>query len=212
MPNQNDTFVAGGTTNQDFTPIKDIAMLAVDKVIHPSEGKSKFDHLIPEHLEEDYKIALGVELERILSGQDPTAFQEDPGILAREKLLKNLERFQKRRKRFYSFLFVFILLLGAVGYWVYSQVETLYDRHYRTCSVKLEDQEDFFVTGQRMYDYSYKSLFSFRIMDNNDMHQKTHMDINGQAMTIIGLAQNGTAWWRLNIGQGEKDKDRKSVV
>lgn len=151
---------------------------------------------------------------------------------ALKKVRKDLKR--KRLQRIFMW-FIAMLVLGGVGYWLYKWIPTqVVTGRYtvpKNCSVPFGKGE---ITGQRFYDYQYKSLFGIHMTLESTVAERTVVNVGGQEVTIFGLAPKldvpepeevpvadqvlkaaevevVTApkppkgkWWRLNILPGDK--------
>lgn len=137
----------------------------------------------------------------LAGGQSP-----DAGSVAREAL----EAFQrlrknKRRKRikFWAGWVVFMLLMAGVVFagWSVMPNYVVAGRYsvVSDCKIPFGEGE---ITGKRTYSYAYKSLFGYHLVDESTRLEKTEINIDGNKLTILG--QEGSKWWRQNIGLGER--------
>lgn len=176
-----------------------------DDRIHASEPRGdKYKHLIPKdvtdpELQEELRKQLIALDEKGALGYTDT----DPGVRARLALEQKLAKMKKRRRNFYLFLLVLVVLFGAVGYWASTQVKTFSDEYTRSCAVRNSgEQGGQFVTGHREYSYKFKSLFGHRLIDEDAVTEKTFLHVRGEKTMVIGLTGNNAE--TLRIGQGER--------
>lgn len=131
----------------------------------------------------------------------------DVGILARDLMEKKAEvkRLKRRRLIDRSLFWVLILIaLSFAGYGVYQLVLANYEtgRYYDTRECKVSSA-NLTVTGKRTYSYPFKSLFGFRLVDENSVKEKTTLTLNGSPMTIVGTSKD--RWWGIRLAQGDRN-------
>lgn len=173
----------------------------IKPIVHQGD---KYKHLIPKdvtdpEMQEELRKQLVALDEQGKLGYTDT----DPGVRARLALEQKLAKMKKRRRNFWLFMLVLIVVLGGVGYWLSTQVKTFTDEYTRSCSVRNSGEAGGqFMTGQREYSYSFKSLFGFRLIDESSVTEKTFLHVRGDKTMVIGLT--GKDAETLRIGQGER--------
>lgn len=140
-------------------------------------------------------------LEKVQNKERNRYTGNDAGILAQLALERRWKKDRRKRKIFWWSILILALLIGAVGYALYTGFKTVRDQHVRMCAVSNGDG-DYFATGQRVYDYSYYSLLGFQFTDTSKRSEKTQVNVNGQKMIVVGITGNEIK--QVNIGQGEK--------
>lgn len=143
------------------------------------------------------------EIDKALEQAAPDVW-EDKGAIAKDRLAITLKATKKRMWKYRIALWLsWLALLGALGTFgfQYAMENVKYGRYTdeRSCKVS---KGDFVVTGKRTYSYPYKTLFGFRVTNENDMIVKTVVNVNGSKFSVLGLTD--TKYWEVNIGTGEK--------
>lgn len=122
-------------------------------------------------------------LNRLEGEESDAAFK---ALDALKKVRKDLRR--KRIRHLMTWL-MFLVVAGCGGYllykWLPTQVVTGRYTVPKTCSVPFGKGE---ITGQRFYDYSYKSLFGIHMTLESTVTERTIVNVGGQEVTIFGLA------------------------
>lgn len=131
-------------------------------------------------------------------------FAEDAGSLARAKVQARGAKVKQVVVRTYVILT--LLLLAAIGagiYYLYLEYSKPGKRvvDYRPCEY-VDEKQNIRITGRREYSYMQKSMFGHDFRQSDNVIETTQIDINGNALTIVGL-DNGK-WWAIPVGMGEK--------
>ena len=131
-------------------------------------------------------------------------FAEDAGSLARAKVQARGAKVKQVVVRTYVILT--LLLLAAIGagiYYLYLEYSKPGKRvvDYRPCEY-VDEKQNIRITGRREYSYMQKSMFGHDFRQRDNVIETTQIDINGNALTIVGL-DNGK-WWAIPVGMGEK--------
>lgn len=142
-------------------------------------------------------------LEKVQNKERERYTGNDAGILAQLALERRWKKDRKKRKVFWWSLILILLFVGVVGYGLYYNLQTVRDQHVRMCAVKQgEGKEGYFVTGQRVYDYTYHTLFGYQLQNKAERVEKSQLNVTGQKMLVVELT--GNDYQTVKIGQGEK--------
>jgi hypothetical protein len=99
---------------------------------------------------------------------------------------------------------LFFLIRGALGviksYEEGTLIPVVPEIIYKHCAVKFPSGET--LSGTREFIYQYRSIFGFKLIDEATVLEKTHVNIEGEPMTIVGL--NPVDWYAIPIGPGER--------
>lgn len=155
------------------------------------------------HKDEDFHLSddFHKELNRLADSERQGYQGSDPGVLARLALEKRIKKAKRKRRIFWGVMVLIALLLGGLYYLATTYIKPIRDQHVRMCAISA-GEGNYFATGQRVYDYSYYSLFGFQLVDSSTRTEKTSVNINGQKMIIVGIT--GKNYETVHVGQGEK--------
>ena len=130
----------------------------------------------------------------------------DKGSMARVLLETRKENKRLKRNRFiagvlWRLLFLGILLgAGYGGYrYIFASIQTGRYEDERSCKVS---KGGLTITGKRTFNYPYKSLFGYRLLDEKQVIVKTIVDIKGDRLTVTGF--NGQKYWQTRVNMGER--------
>jgi hypothetical protein len=154
---------------------------------------SKFRQLEPEH---DERLNLACDDD-----------WHDKGSLARMLLETRKENKRLKRNRLIAgvlWRLLFAVIIGGLVYGAYlyvmSSITTGRYTDERSCKVS---KGNLTISGKRTFSYPYKTLFGFRLVDENKVLVDTVMNVNGDKITVVGLKGNKT-YWQNKAGMGEK--------
>jgi hypothetical protein len=139
------------------------------------------------------------DLSRLASG-----IRRDPGSIARDRM--NARAAQLKKVMVRTYLLITLVLFGAVGglgYYGYNEYTTSGVRYvdYRPC--KYEDEKTgITITGRRSYSYMQHSILGFQFRDTSKVDEQTQIDVNGSAITVVGLSKD--SWYSLYVDTGEQ--------
>lgn len=127
---------------------------------------------------------------------------KEAGAVARERIQARGAAYQAARAlKLVMGGFILFFLLGLAGIAVYGWETrvTATNIDLRRCIAKVGEMN---VTGTRTFDYPYTEIFGFRFIDTGHIIESTRMNLNGNAITVVG--QLGDSWWAIPIGAGEQ--------
>lgn len=139
----------------------------------------------------------------VVEPEEPT----DVGAIARELMERKAEVKRLKRKRIIDRIVFWLIALsclvvaGVVG-WKVLVANYEEGRYYDTRECKVSSA-NLTVNGKRTYSYPFKSLFGFRLVDENNVKEKTTLTLNGTPMTIVGTSND--RWWGIRLAQGDRN-------
>lgn len=128
----------------------------------------------------------------------------DAGTKAREKVQARGIKVKRVIVRTYVTLTLLLLaVIAAAVYYVYLEYHKpgLRIITYKNCEF-VDESQKFRITGRREYSYMQKSMFGHDFRQSDNVIETTQIDINGNALTIVGL--DNEKWWAIPVGMGEK--------
>lgn len=130
----------------------------------------------------------------------------DKGSMARVLMETRKENKRLKRNRFIASVvlkLVVLGILGGLGYagylYIMASITTGRYTDERTCKIS---KGNLTITGKRTFSYPYKTLFGFRLVDENKVLIDTVMNVTGDKITVTGL--NSKKYWQSKASMGER--------
>jgi hypothetical protein len=137
-----------------------------------------------------------------LTPQTPSVTPVDKGAQAANVIrAKGLAYKAKRAvvKLIWLCLLITLVCIGAVGYYGYKMRVVGVNTDTRSCTWPVGGLT---ITGTRSYTYGFQEYFGFRITDTAQITEKTIMNLDGTAMTVVG--STGDKWWAEVVRDGDR--------
>ena len=142
----------------------------------------------------------------VLEQNAPALRTEDQGAVAAERVRARGLAYKAKKGLKLLCLCILIGVLGLVaitGWWGWKTRVVGVNTDTHSCTWPVGNLT---ITGTRSYTYGFQEYFGFRITDTSQIAEKTIMNLDGTAITVVG--STGDKWW----AEIEHDGDRGQLI
>lgn len=128
---------------------------------------------------------------------------EDAGAKARAAIERREKAYRFARRLVGTLVVLTILVFSAAGIYannLWEKRTTGYSVDERPCHAEIQKQQ---LTGKRTYSYPYIEFLGFRFLETKKVEEKTWIDVNGSAFTVVGVTGTDQSW-STRVSKGEK--------
>jgi len=154
------------------------------------------------HMDE---LTMGAGLVHVQVEEKP---EDDKGLAAKAKLAARTaarKTAQLIRWSIWVAISLTIICAALVVSYGYKTMVTGHLSDERPCAIDFGG--DMVVGGKRTFNYPFKEIYGFRMVDTSKISERTVVDVRGDAMTIVGLKGKQLLQsedWSINVGAGER--------